>query len=66
MKNLQVYQLMRLITIILPITDHTVIYIILKESHSLSVQAIPWASETFERCTGIFNSRQVSHGNVHY
>ena len=43
MKNLQVYQLMRLITIILPITDHTVIYIILKGSHSLSVQAIPWA-----------------------
>ena len=43
MKNLQVYQLMRLITIILPITDHTVIYIVLKESHSLSVQAIPWA-----------------------
>ena len=40
MKNLQVYQLMRLITIILPITDHTVIYIILKGSHSLCKQSL--------------------------
>ena len=33
---------------------------------SFSERASNPLGETFERSTGIFNSRQINHGNVHY
>ena len=66
MKNLQVYQLMRLITMTLPAHHGSQGDLYRFKRESFSERASNPLGETFERCTGIFNSRQVSHGNVHY